>query len=67
MEEEKFSPPEKVKHFKNWKCPKCQKEPTKLQQVQYGHVENGRFAVDEKTPFACVYCHAEYGEQDLKA
>lgn len=67
MKEDSFVQPERIKRV--WKCKKCSPADgsVRLQQVSYGHVENGKFVVDEKTDFACVNCHAVYSEEDLKA
>lgn len=48
-----------------WVCPKCNQQPTRLQEIHYGHIENGKFVVDETTDLACVYCHAVYQKHDL--
>lgn len=48
-----------------WVCPACSQEPSKLQEVTYGHIEEGKWVVDDVTDLACVYCHAVYRKADL--
>lgn len=50
-----------------WICPKCNTVTTRIQRVQYGHVENGEFVMDEESKFQCVYCHSVYEQADFKA
>lgn len=48
-----------------WVCPNCKTQPTRLQEVHYGHIENEKWVEDEVTDLACVYCHAVYQKRDL--
>jgi hypothetical protein len=44
--------------MQEWHCPNEPEEhPTKLQRVQYGHLEEGKFVVEEETEIVCVFCH----------
>ena len=48
---------------KKFVCKNCPTEtPVKLQRVQYGSIENGKFVVSEQTDLACCYCHTVYKE-----
>lgn len=46
-----------------FKCKGCPPDnPSKLQRVQYGHFQDGKFIVDFETKVACCYCHTVYEE-----
>lgn len=48
---------------KKFVCEKCPPgTPVKLQRVQYGTIEGGKFTVSEQTDLACCYCHTVYQE-----
>jgi hypothetical protein len=52
--------------FQDWHCPN---EPpdhvTRLQQVHYGHISDGRFIEDQVTEWQCVWCHERFTADDL--
>lgn len=63
MDNPEIKEPKKRTQFKCRGCPP--ENPVGLQRVQYGHIENGKFVIDEETDLACRWCHTVYKESDL--